>query len=162
MLSAVFLPQQSLSLVGPQSTQSKQFIRHDVDSMLHVGLQCWQPGITLMMDWLVQVLHVPMLLHSVQWITHFMGRRQTWQSQTYIEHNSPCQVSVSSSLGVLQVIVPITVLAVYHAFAYGAKNFPNNASWRRYGVPAHSFLAAHQVHHALLHKYALWMLHRKL
>ena len=92
MLSAVFLPQQSLSLVGPQSTQSKQCIRHDVDSMLHEGLQCWQPGTTLMMDWLVQVLHVPMTLHSVQGITHCMVicRSLTWQSQTCIEHNSPC------------------------------------------------------------------------
>ncbi|KAL0051302.1 hypothetical protein WJX82_005382 [Trebouxia sp. C0006] len=42
------------------------------------------------------------------------------------------------------VIVPITVLAVYHAFAYCAKTFPNNTLWQNYGVRAHSFLAAHQ------------------
>jgi hypothetical protein len=51
----------------------------------------------------------------------------------------------------LQVIVPITVLAVYHAFAYCAKTFPNNTLWQKYGVRAHSFLAAHQVPHTLLH-----------
>lgn len=42
------------------------------------------------------------------------------------------------------VVVPIAVLAVYHAFAYCTKNFPNNPLWRRYGVRAHSFLASHQ------------------
>ncbi|DBB00089.1 hypothetical protein WJX77_010537 [Trebouxia sp. C0004] len=42
------------------------------------------------------------------------------------------------------VIVPITVLAVYHTFAYCAKTFPNNTLWQKYGVRAHSFLAAHQ------------------
>lgn len=46
----------------------------------------------------------------------------------------------------LQVVVPITVLAVYHAFAYCAKNIPNNILWRRFGVRAHAFLASHQVH----------------
>jgi hypothetical protein len=51
----------------------------------------------------------------------------------------------------MQVIVPITVLAVYHAFAYCAKTFPNNTLWQNYGVRAHSFLAAHQVPHTLLH-----------
>lgn len=45
----------------------------------------------------------------------------------------------------LQVAVPITVLAVYHAFAYCAKNIPNNILWRRFGVCAHAFLASHQV-----------------
>ena len=50
----------------------------------------------------------------------------------------------------MQVIVPITVLAVYHAFAYCAKTFPNNPLWQKYGVRAHSFLAAHQVPHTLL------------
>ncbi|DBA71096.1 hypothetical protein WJX79_005075 [Trebouxia sp. C0005] len=42
------------------------------------------------------------------------------------------------------VIVPITILAVYHAFAYCAKTFTSNALWQKYGVRAHSFLAAHQ------------------
>ena len=51
----------------------------------------------------------------------------------------------------MQVIVPITILAVYHAFAYCAKSFPNNTLWQKYGVRAHSFLAAHQVFHTLLH-----------
>lgn len=51
----------------------------------------------------------------------------------------------------MQVIVPITILAVYHAFAYCAKTFTSNALWQKYGVRAHSFLAAHQVCHVLLH-----------
>ncbi|KAL3155350.1 hypothetical protein ABBQ38_010911 [Trebouxia sp. C0009 RCD-2024] len=42
------------------------------------------------------------------------------------------------------VVVPITVLAVYHAFAYCAKNVSNNGLWRRYGMRAHAFLASHQ------------------
>ncbi|KAL3138496.1 hypothetical protein ABBQ32_006286 [Trebouxia sp. C0010 RCD-2024] len=42
------------------------------------------------------------------------------------------------------VVVPITVLAVYHAFAYYAKNVSNNGLWRRYGMQAHAFLASHQ------------------
>lgn len=45
----------------------------------------------------------------------------------------------------LQVVVPIAVLAVYHAFAYCAKNIPNNILWRRFGVRVHAFLASHQV-----------------
>ena len=48
-------------------------------------------------------------------------------------------------LMIMQVLVPVTVLAVYHAFAYCAKNFSRNKLWKRYGVKAHSFLAAHQV-----------------
>ena len=60
----------------------------------------------------------------------------------------------------LQVIVPITVLAVYHAFAYCAKNFPNNRLWRKFGVRAHSVLASRQVlNHGLS---LLWVMHGML
>lgn len=75
-----------------------------------------------------------------------------------------CLVSVGSlHLGIhglkiitVQVLVPITVLAVYHAFAYCAKNFSHNKLWRQYGVKAHSFLARHQVPECPHIQYHCW------
>ena len=47
----------------------------------------------------------------------------------------------------LQVLVPITVLAVYHCFAFVAnqERVQTTAVWQKYGMPAHRWLAAHQV-----------------
>ena len=61
----------------------------------------------------------------------------------------PCQgcgfLSACATMMLVQVLVPVTILAVYHAFAYSAKTFSNHRLWKQYGVKAHAFLAAHQV-----------------
>ena len=46
-----------------------------------------------------------------------------------------------------QVMVPPTVLAVYHAFAFACKvnQVRSTGLWQRYGARAHSWLATHQV-----------------
>ncbi len=45
----------------------------------------------------------------------------------------------------LQAVVPIWVLALYHFFAYAAAHFGGSALWQRYGALAHSMLSALQV-----------------
>lgn len=57
-----------------------------------------------------------------------------------------------SCLGHLQAVIPVLILAVYHASAYCARNFGHTHLWRKYGVKAHAWLTSHQVSpHSALH-----------
>ena len=50
-----------------------------------------------------------------------------------------------SCLSHLQAVIPVLILAVYHASAYCARNFGHTQLWRKYGVKAHAWLTSHQV-----------------
>ena len=55
------------------------------------------------------------------------------------------EVQSQAGVLVLQMVLPIWVIALYHAFAYAAQRLGGTSLWQRYGAVAHSFLSYNQV-----------------
>ena len=73
--------------------------------------------------------------------------RSFWVSVDPAHPSSVCFCSEHVSGGILeQVIVPIWILALYHAVAYAGSRFGSTQLWQQYGAKVQQVLSAYQVH----------------